>query len=317
LGLHKKNKEITLNLSVIEKNIIKTLVYYDIFIYPLTAEEIYQNLRINHSSGAEVKKILDELVKRNILHKKGKYFLLKDDDSYIARRESGNKLAQKRLKTARKMSWFISKFPFVRAILLSGSLSKGFMEEDSDIDYFVVTHPNRLWFLRSLLTIFKKLFLLNSKRFFCINYFIDSENLEIKEKNVFTATEIITLIPTYGSGIYDELYKKNIWVKEYYPNFPKRLTDEVLAEKKGIVKHSFEKILATKLGDKLDDFFMTMFAKHNKKRYGKYDPTEYKIAFKSSKKESKHHPKFFQKIVLTEFEKKIKALEDILQVSLT
>jgi hypothetical protein len=305
-----------LNLSILEKNIIKTLAYYDIFLYPLTAEEIFYNLRINHTSEVEVKKLLNRLVDNELLFSNGKYYLLKDDESYIKRREKGNKIALKRMKTAKRMSWLISKFPFIRAILLSGSLSKGFMEKDSDIDYFVVTHPNRVWFSRAVLMIFKKIFLLNSRRIFCINYFVDSENLEIEEKNIFTATELTTLIPTFGLSVYNELYSKNIWIKEFYPNFPKRVTDQVLPEKKGIIKSSLEKILGRKFGDKLDDYFMRTFEKYYKKRFSKYDPEEFKLAFKSSKKESKHHPKFFQKKVLREFNKKIKVLEDELQISL-
>ena len=57
-SLSNRNKDLALNLSIPEKNIIKTLVYYDIFSYPLTAEEIFQNLRINHASEVEVKKLI-------------------------------------------------------------------------------------------------------------------------------------------------------------------------------------------------------------------------------------------------------------------
>jgi hypothetical protein len=190
------------------------------------------------------------------------------------------------------------------------------MEMDSDIDYFVITHPNRLWFSRTMLMIFKKVFLLNSKRIFCINYFVDSENLEIEEKNIFTATELTTLIPIYGPSVYDELYDRNVWIKSFYPNYPKRVTDNDLPEKRGILKSLLEKIFGTKLGDKLDDYFMKMFDKYNRKRYGKYDPEEFKVAFKSSKKESKHHPRFFQKKVLEELNRKINHLEEELQISL-
>lgn len=306
-----------MNLSVSEKYLIKTLAYYDIFDYPLTAGEIYQNLRVNHTTAFEVAGQLNGLVEKNVIHRKGNYFLLRDDDSLIARREKGNKLAAKRLKTARRMSRLIAQFPYVRAILLSGSLSKGFMEKNSDIDYFVVTQPNRLWLTRALLMFFKKIFLLNSKRLFCINYFVDSENLEIREKNIFTATEIATLIPTYGASVYDELYNKNSWIKDYYPNYPKRETTGVVKDKKGILKSSLEKILSIRFCDKLDDFFMSLFEKHNKKRYSVYNRDDFKIAFKSSKKESKHHPLFFQKKVLVELEKKVVMLEDRLQTSLS
>ena len=89
-----------------------------------------------------------------------------------------------------------------------------------------------------------------------------------------------------------------------------------MLEKKGLFKSSLEKILGTNFGDKLDDYFMKMFEKYNRKKYNKYELEEFKLAFKSSKKESKHHPNFFQKKVLTTFENKIKTLENNLQISL-
>ena len=189
------------------------------------------------------------------------------------------------------------------------------MEEDSDIDYFIITHPNRVWFSRLILMLFKKLFLLNSKKNFCINYFVDSENLEIKEKNIFTATEIVTLLPTFGKNMYEDFYKKNYWIKQYFPNFPKRNTNKVIDRKDGSFKSFFEKILGNKVGDKIDDFAMSLFERFNKTKYKNYDQEEFKLAFKSSKKESKHHPKFFQKKVLEEFDQRLKSLEATMKIS--
>ena len=305
-----------LNITPLKRDIIRTLAYYDIFSYPLTASEVYHNLRDNHTSLDEVKIELEKLSENRILHQKGEFYLLNNNDNYIKRREKGNVLAKKRLKTAQRVSGFISRFPFIRGILLSGSISKGFMEEDSDIDYFVITHPNRVWFTRLMLMLFKKIFLLNSKKIFCINYFVDSENLEIQEKNIFTATELVTLLPTFSTEMYEELYAKNIWMRQFYPNFPKRETTEVLDRKNGILKSTLEKLLGNKLGDKIDDFAMALFDKFNKTKYKNYDKEEFKIAFKSSKKESKHHPKFFQKKVLQEFDRKIKSLEEKLGIPL-
>ena len=305
-----------LSFTPLRRSIIRTLAYYDIFSYPLTADEIYYNLGDNHTSPEEIKRELENLISINVVYHKGEFFQLTNNDNFIHRRKTGNKLAEKRLKTARRVSGFISRFPFIRGILLSGSISKGFMEEDSDIDYFVITHPNRVWFSRLILMLFKKIFLFNSKKIFCINYFIDSENLEIEEKNIFTATELVTLLPTFGRDIYEELYKNNIWVRQYFPNFPKRETVDVLDRKDGIIKSFWEKFLGNKLGDKLDDFAMALFEKFNKSKYKDYDKEEFKLAFKSSKRESKHHPKFFQRKVLQEFDHKIRSLQDQLKISL-
>jgi len=61
---------------------------------------------------------------------------------------------------------------------------------------------------------------------------------------------------------------------------------------------------------------MALFDKFNKTKYKDYDREEFKLAFKSSKKESKHHPKFFQRKVLQEFEGKIQSLQEQLKISL-
>lgn len=305
-----------LKLTPLMRSILRTLAYYDIFSYPLTAEEIYQSLGVNHTTPEEIQKELESLSAQQLVYSKGQFYLLNDNDKFIERREKGNRLAVKRLRTARRVSSFISRFPFIRGIMLSGSLSKGFMEKDSDIDYFVVTHPNRVWFSRLMLMAFKKIFLFNSRKIFCINYFVDAENLEIEEKNIFTATELVTLLPTFGRDAYEKLYQKNIWVKDYYPNFPRREASVILDRKNGMLKSFLEKLLGRKLGDKIDDFAMALFNKFNRLRYKNYTEDEFRLAFKSTKKESKHHPKFFQKKVLLEFDNKIKSLEEKFRISL-
>jgi hypothetical protein len=308
--------ESEINFTPLRRSILRTLAYYDIFSYPLTAEEIYINLGVNHTSPVEIKSELEKLSSDNIVFCKGEFYQLKDDDKYIYRRSAGNKLAEKRLKTARRVSSLISRFPFIRGILLSGSISKGFMEEDADIDYFVIIHPNRVWFSRFILMVFKKIFLFNSRKNFCINYFVDTEHLEIEEKNIFTATEIVTLLPTFGVNIYEEFYNKNLWTREFYPNFPMRDINNILDRKNGIIKSLSEKILGNKIGDKFDDFAMALFERFNKTKYKDYDREDFKLAFKSSKNESKHHPKFFQRKVLQEFEGKIQSLQEQLNISL-
>jgi len=305
-----------ISVSSFGKSIIKTLAYYDIFNYPLTAEEIYNYLGTNHVSSMDVVNEIEKLCKDGLIYNKNNFYLLTNNDNYISRRIDGNKLAEKKMDSAFRMTKFISKFPYVRAILLSGSISKGYMEKDSDVDYFIITHPNRLWVARLLLMVFKKIFLLNSRKVFCINYFVDTETLEIEEKNIFTATELTTLIPTYGTELYEALYSQNIWIKEFYPNFPKRDTLRISENKNSLIKKSFEKLLNNSFGDKLDDFAMSLFEKSNLRKYRGYNSKDFQVAFKTSKHESKHHPKFFQKRVLEAFNDKIKSFEDTYSISL-
>ena len=205
--------------------IIKTLLYFDIFRYPLKSHEVYNYLRINGTTPAEVSCCLDDLTEKRQLFRFGDLYCLQPDEKNIKRRIKGNREAQKWLEVARKQAKLIATFPYVQAVMASGSLSKGYMDEDSDLDFFIVTEPNRLWIARTLLVLYKRVFLSNSHKKFCVNYFVDTLHLEIEEKNLFTATEIVTLIPLYNRECYGYMLSSNRWLHQYLPNFRERDED--------------------------------------------------------------------------------------------
>jgi len=133
--------------------------------------------------------------------------------------------------------------------------------------------------------------------------------LEIEEKNIFTAIELATLIPTYGADVYDALYESNQWIKQYVPNYPKRDVSNVPQSRRKIFQWIIEPILKNKLGDYLDNKIMEMFIRYDEKRYGTLDRETFKLAFKTRKNVSKHHPNYFQKRVLESLRKKLEQLE--------
>ena len=290
--------------------ILRTLAYYDIFNYPLTEEDILSNCGLQQLNDCHCKNTLQVLVDSGVVHKMGDYYGLSKNHQNVTERIKGNERAENWKKKARWFSKLIAGFPFVRGIALSGSLSKGVIGKDPDIDYFIITQPNRLWLTRTLLVAFKKIFLLNSYKYFCINYFVDTESLEIEEKNLFTATEVTTLIPTYGQKVANRFYEKNQWIRDYYPNFKNNGTDMIYKPRYQPVKRSLEFLLAGKIGDMLDNRFMDITTQHwFKKFHHQFPEDEFNLVFKSSKTISKHHPRNFQKVVLQEFRKRVAELE--------
>src|SRR6201985_1615061 len=186
------------NLSEIKENILATLAYFDMFNYPLSRAEIYLFLKSKHHYEL-FEDALRCLLNDAVIHQCDRFYTLKNDHYTILRRNDGNKKAAELIKIAEKVGDFLIRFPFVRGIAISGSLSKNFADDESDIDLFIITAKNRLWIARTIMHLFKKLsFLVNKEHFFCMNYFIDEQGLEIVEKNIYTATEIVTLIPLEG-----------------------------------------------------------------------------------------------------------------------
>ena len=290
--------------------VLRTIIYYDIFNYPLTENDIMNNCGLSNTSSKPCSNALKYLVEKNIIYKLGDHYSLSKDQQAIDRRIKGNKQAKKWLKKSRRFSRLISWFPFVRGISLSGSLSKGFVDEDPDIDYFIITKPNRLWIARTLLIGFKKIFLLNSYKYFCLNYFVTQESMEIEEKNLFTATEIATMIPVFGHNVKKSFFESNEWIREFFPNFEIDVDEDVPFNKTGTLNRFVEFLLSGKFGDKLDARFMKTTIKHWSKKFGKqFTEEEFLLSFKSNKDISKHHPQNFQKRVLEQFNTKLKEIE--------
>lgn len=111
--------------TILEQSIIKTLVYYEIFHYPLKSTEVFKFLRSNSVSETDVVECLDHLAERNHLSRFGEFYTLQKNESDIKRRVKGNVEAERWWPVAQRQAKLISKFPFVRAVLVSGSLSKG------------------------------------------------------------------------------------------------------------------------------------------------------------------------------------------------
>jgi hypothetical protein len=199
---------------------------------------------------------LRHLVVERLIFKFDKYYTLKNDYFLVERRQKGNANAVNMLVTARKVGNLIVRFPYVRGIAISGSLSKNFADADSDIDFFIITTKNRLWIARTLMHFLKKLaFLIKKEHYLCMNYYIDEEDLLIHEQNVYTATEIATLIPLHGDTIFEQFYNANAWTRNFLPNKCLRLAT-AKPVKMSMIKKFIEKLFNNRLGNAIDDMLM-------------------------------------------------------------
>ncbi|MDO5977695.1 nucleotidyltransferase domain-containing protein [Flavivirga spongiicola] len=275
---------------------LKTLLYFSIFKYPLTEEEIYKFSRL--TSKELMHEEIDFLLQKSIIYKFDGFYSTINDIATVHRRTEGNRMAKNIMPKAFRVAKLITQFPYVEGVSLSGALSKGYYDNDGDIDFFIITKPNRLWIARTLLILYKKIFLLNSKKYFCVNYFISSSNLEIFEQNRFTATEAITLIPVSGKAVYTSFIKENPWTKDYFPNIGPFDSSTINDYKKAWLSLLLQRILNTKIGDFLDNFFRKITLKKWHSKFGHLEKDDFEIAMKSTKNISKHHPQNFQKKVI-------------------
>ncbi len=292
-------------MTAAQSAVIRTLIYFDIFKHPLKGVEISDLIHRQGVSASEIEKAVADLTSQGIIGYHKGYYFLNNNAGIIERRLRGEIVAAKSLETAKRYSKLISKFPFVRAIALSGSLSKNYMDDQSDIDYFIITAKGRMWVARTLLVLYKKIFLFNSHKNFCVNYFLSEDSLNIPDKNIFTATEVSFLIPTYDYNLYNSFREANTWVKDHLPKFPLRGKDHIIEEEKRTLKRIIEKILSGLIGEQLDTFFFRFTVKFWKKKFKHFDDSTFDFRLRSRKNVSKHHPLGFQEKVLSSFAKNI------------
>lgn len=296
--------------ALLTEKIIRTVLYFEVFTYPVTLEEICQYQALAGDSKESVEVAVAELLEKGWLFRIRHFYLSQNRPDWVQAREQGNKRADNYLKIARRMSRLIAAFPYVRAVFVSGSLSKHHVSADGDIDYFIITRPGRLWLARTLLVLFKKLFLFNSHKYFCVNYFIDEAHLEIEEKNLYTAMEVVTLLPMYGSDFYDNFCHANEWAYGFYPHYPKRQSG-ALPFRLPLAKRAIEALLNTAIGDRLDAYFMQATRRYWQKKFHSFSPESFDRALKSRRYVSKHHPNDFQQKVLERYEMLIQNFEAI------
>jgi predicted nucleotidyltransferase len=281
---------------------LKTILYFSIFRYPLTIEEIHGYT--NYSDLSQTSNELQHLIDEKILTKVDDFYVYGSDLDSVIKRLRGNLHAKKAMVKARQKAKLIAKFPYVEAVGISGSLSKGYYDANSDIDFFVITKPNKLWICRTLLMLYKKVFLLNSRKYFCVNYFISSSKLEIEEQNRFTATELKTLIPLQGTPAFEDFYKSNGWVNDYFLKFEPQI-NTIQNTPKPVFSRGLETIFDTKIGTLTDAAFKAITLRKWKSKFHRMNEEDFKIALKSTKNISKHHPSNFQKKVILSLNSKL------------
>lgn len=293
--------------SDLAQSFIRKLIYFDVFSHPLLAEEIVEFCDLPGIDKTEGMNVLEALKARMLINCESGFYFIGDDYAKVARRKENNKLASLRMNDARKYASIAANFPFVRAVFISGTLSKNVMKPESDIDFFIVTEPGKLWLCRALLTLYKKVVLGGSHRNFCLNYFIDSNNLEIPDKNIFTATELVTLLPMYNYSLYKNFMSRNNWVNAEFPNF--KLRPEEYDVRPGSTKKVLEYILNNPLGSSLDRLSFSVILGFWKRKFRHLSKKNFSLNFRSQINVSKHHPNAFQEKVVNKYYENITTFE--------
>lgn len=285
---------------------VRTLLYYHIFGFPLSADELHRFAPTVWRDTAELEDTLAGLAAAGLIGGDRGFFFV-GGESHVDERLADEARARDALPRAARWSRFIARFPHVRGVAVSGTLSKGVMKEGDDLDYLVYTEPGRVWLCRLWLMGFKKVFLLNSHHRFCINYLMDEDHLEIPDRDLFTATEVAWLLPTVNRSLHDRFLEANAWIEEFFPNW-RRCPNAGQPLPGGLVKAAAETCARGAVGRWLDGWSHRVISRRNERRYRHLD-IQHEVALRAEKHASKHHPRAFRERILRRLSDEIAAFE--------
>jgi hypothetical protein len=139
-----------------------------------------------------------------------------------------------------------------------------------------------------------------------MNYYIDEQQLEIVEKTIYTAIEVVTLMPLQGDMVIEKFYDSNTWTHNYLPNKIMRLSNAKRI-KTGFFKTMFEWLMNNHIGNELDNLLMRITQKRwaKKTHRKKLNAKGTVMAMDIGKHYSKPDPRNFQTELLKRYDLKI------------
>lgn len=209
-----------------DEAILRTLLYADIFDYPLTPHEIHYYLIETTASRAAVQARLDhsDWLSARLTHSNG-YLTLRDRPSLAALREARRHSSAALWPPARRWAAVLGALPFVRLVAVTGALAVDNAPAGDDIDYLIVTAPGRVWLARALAVLVVRLARLWQVGL-CPNYVLADTALAQKRRDLFVAHDLAQMVPLVGLGVYADLRAANGWAEAYLPQAARPLRIE-------------------------------------------------------------------------------------------
>jgi len=200
--------------GTLERAILETLAYSDIFEYPLRLDELHRYLPLQ-VEVADLSQAI-ELLHDQVGEKEGYYFLT-GRENIIEIRKHREAHSQKLFQLALKYGRIMGTLPFIRMVALTGSLAVLNSSDDSDLDFMLVVASGRVWIARAFALLFNRITRLFGYTL-CPNLIISENALIWSRHDLYSARELCQMIPVSGMDVYHKLMRANEWVKDFLPN---------------------------------------------------------------------------------------------------
>lgn len=210
-------------------------------------------------------KMKKQIFDRIYLEKFKKYLNIKEERSEIEK-----KLLEKTVKYIKYIKWI----PWIKMIWVWNSISMNCADSESDIDLFIVTWKNRLWFVRIMITtVFQILKVRKNKKYhasrFCLSFFstidwVDFSSFAIKD-DIYLYFWIVYFKPILD---FDNTYNLFLEKNSNWADFS--TYNEIIEKNKNFIKYTWNSTLNNlKILDFIEKVLKKVFLKKTLRTYEK------------------------------------------------
>jgi hypothetical protein len=217
----------SLSRTPAQQAILTTLLYSDIFSFPLTKDELWKFLiaenKISHQDFERGLQASSDIVFQD------GYYCLQNKEATIAHRQKNLSEVTKKMKQARFVAEKLSGIPSVLFIGVSGGLAVGNVTKEDDVDLVIIVRKNTLFVSRlMILGVLEQLGIRrvrnqkNTADTICVNLLLDETALDWfgNHKDIYTAREIAQILPIFErEDMYQKFLSSNAWIGGFLPNF--------------------------------------------------------------------------------------------------
>ena len=223
---------VTNTMSPLSESIRRTLGYFDLFDCPLTKEELFAYLwqppQLNYEE------FLVQVGERHeVFQEKFSYFFLFDREATLENRRRRLLISEQKLKIAVRAVKKIRAVPFLRAVFVCNSVGAGLARTDSDIDFFIITAPGRIWLVRFFSNLVLKFWRLRTfgkkhRDKICLSFYVDEKHLNLQplcavKDDIHFIYWLHEMVPVYDpKNLYESFLKANRWTQGYVPNIARK-----------------------------------------------------------------------------------------------
>lgn len=216
---------------------VLTVAYSAVFEFPVTASEVHQRLVMIPKLGllkpslSTVSQALARLVALRILKSQDEYFYLDGFEGTPFQRIERASVAQEKWTDAAAATLVLAAIPWVEAVYVTGSLAVNNTRPEADVDFLLVTSPNRLWLTRIWVTLVawrlgkRRSWHDEEHRSWCFNLWVERDHLAVfaepERQSLYTAYELIQAVNTFDrSEVRSVLRSANAWVFNFLTLWP-------------------------------------------------------------------------------------------------